>query len=89
MRQGVARPYTWILTGDTGIPCSGFMFFGLGFICCFGIYFFVPDFTGRSFAQIDECFYKRVPARKFKSFECDGDYGRDLSRPGAAPYLEA
>ncbi|KAK4939036.1 hypothetical protein LTR10_020610 [Elasticomyces elasticus] len=29
-------------------------------------------------AQIDELFVRRIPARKFQSTECTGDYGRDL-----------
>jgi hypothetical protein len=55
------------------------MFFILGFISCFAVYFFVPEFSGRSYAQLDELFARRVPARKFKEFKCTGDYGRDLT----------
>ncbi len=56
----------------------GFMFFGLGVISCVLVVLYVPDFTGKSFAQIDECFYRRIPARQFASTVCTGDYGRDL-----------
>jgi hypothetical protein len=29
-------------------------------------YFFIPDYTGRSHAQIDELFSRRIPARKVR-----------------------
>jgi hypothetical protein len=37
-----------------------------------------PEYAGRTYGLIDELFIRKVPARKFKSFECSGDYGRDL-----------
>lgn len=57
---------------------TGYLFFGLGLGCCVVIYFFIPEYSGRSFAQLDELFERRIPARKFASTVCTGEYGRDL-----------
>jgi len=59
-------------------PKTAFMFFILGVVCSVAIYLFIPEYAGRSYAQIDELFQRRIPARKFRSTECTGDYGRDL-----------
>ena len=69
----VVLPYELVAIG----PKTGYMFFGIGVICSVAIWFFIPDLSGRSYAQMDELFERRVPARKFKDFECTGDYGRD------------
>ncbi|OJJ50968.1 hypothetical protein ASPZODRAFT_138093 [Penicilliopsis zonata CBS 506.65] len=37
------------------------------------------DYTGRSYAQLDEMFINRVPTRKFSQLVCSGDYGYDLT----------
>lgn len=57
---------------------TGFLFGGLGCLCVAGIWFLVPEFSGRSYAQLDELFVRKVPARKFRTTECTGDYGRDV-----------
>lgn len=57
----------------------GYLFAGLGLMCMLLIWFFIPDFTGRSYAQIDELFLRKIPARKFVSTECTGNYGRDVT----------
>ncbi|KIV86711.1 hypothetical protein PV11_02309 [Exophiala sideris] len=57
---------------------TGFFFGSLGLVSLILVYFLIPDYTGRSDAQIDELFVRRIPARKFQSTECTGDYGRDL-----------
>ncbi|GFZ45718.1 hypothetical protein JCM24511_03447 [Saitozyma sp. JCM 24511] len=57
---------------------TGFMFFILGVACCVGVYFLVPEYAGRSYAQLDELFARKIPARKFKSTETTGEYGRDV-----------
>jgi hypothetical protein len=49
---------------------TAFMFAILGAICVAVIYLAIPDYTGRSFAQIDELFYRRVPARQWKKDVC-------------------
>lgn len=62
------------------MPSSlGYLFAGLGLMCMLLIWFFIPDFTGRSYAQIDELFLRKIPARKFASTECTGNYGRDVT----------
>ena len=30
-------------------------------------YFFMPEFKNRSYAELDELFTRRIPARKFKT----------------------
>lgn len=57
-------------------PQTGYMFFGIGVICIILIYIWIPDVTGRSYAQLDELFERKLPARKFKSAVCTGEYGR-------------
>lgn len=58
-------------------PKTGYMFFGIGIICTVLTYIWIPDVTGRTYAQLDELFEKRIPARKFKHTQCTGDYGTD------------
>jgi hypothetical protein len=43
------------------------------------VYLFIPEYSGRTYAQIDEMFLRKVPARRFKTFQCSGNYGRDLN----------
>ncbi|KAL8291287.1 hypothetical protein RQP46_002265 [Phenoliferia psychrophenolica] len=59
---------------------SGFLFAGLGATSCVIVYLFIPDFTGRTFAELDELFARKIPARKFRSTTTTGDYGRDLDQ---------
>ncbi|GAA5999662.1 uncharacterized protein JCM10292_003680 [Rhodotorula paludigena] len=60
-------------------PKAGFIFFAFGVVCCILVFFFIPDLTGRSFAEIDELFARRIPARRFASTKTTGNYGADLS----------
>jgi hypothetical protein len=57
----------------------GYLFAGLGAVCIVLLWFFIPDLTGRSYAQIDELFLRKIPARKFASTECTGHYGREVT----------
>ncbi|KAG0655501.1 hypothetical protein C6P46_000847 [Rhodotorula mucilaginosa] len=59
-------------------PKTGFIFFGFGVACVVLVWFFIPDLTGRTFAQIDELLARRIPARKFSKTETTGDYGNNL-----------
>jgi SP family general alpha glucoside:H+ symporter-like MFS transporter len=54
------------------------MFVVLGTISSVVTWLWIPEYAGRTYAQIDELFIRKVPTRKFKSFECSGEYGRDL-----------
>ena len=58
-------------------PKTGYMFFGFGVICCVLIYIWIPDVTGRTYAQLDELFERKILARKFKETVCTGNYGLD------------
>lgn len=60
-------------------PKTGYMFFGIGVVCCVLIWLWIPDVTGRTYAQLDELFERRIPARKFKETVCTGEYGKDVA----------
>ncbi|KAK4626468.1 Alpha-glucosides permease MPH2 [Fulvia fulva] len=50
---------------------AGFFWAGLAFLCCIYTYFRVPEPKGRTFAEMDLLFERRVSARKFASTEVD------------------
>ncbi|OJJ51058.1 hypothetical protein ASPZODRAFT_162942 [Penicilliopsis zonata CBS 506.65] len=62
-----ASTISYIVT-DIGLN-SGYLFAGFAAVSVVITYLFIPDFTGRSFAQVDELFSRRIPARKFSSTE--------------------
>lgn len=57
--------------GNLGGRC-GYFFFGLSAICIVVIYFFIPETFNRSYAELDEIFQERVPARKTPDYVCKG-----------------
>lgn len=57
---------------------TGFMFFILGCICLVGVWFLIPEYAGRTYAELDELFHRRIPARQFEKTVCTGDYGREI-----------
>jgi len=66
--------------GGTGWGAkTGFMFFILGCLCIVGVWFMIPEYAGRTYAELDELFARKVPARKFKSTVTTGEYGRELT----------
>ena len=73
--SGIYLPF---MLAGRGTLISGFTFGGCGVLFLILSLFVVPDYTGRSHAQIDELFVRGIPARKFASTECTGDYGRDI-----------
>ncbi|KAF5001208.1 hypothetical protein FDECE_11028 [Fusarium decemcellulare] len=48
-----------------------FVFFGLSVPMCVYLYFCLPELKGRNYAEVQEMFENRVPARKFKSYICE------------------
>lgn len=50
---------------------TGFFWAGLCFFCIVYTYFRVPEPRGRSFAELDVLFERRVSARKFAETEVD------------------
>ncbi|KAJ6015316.1 hypothetical protein N7540_009907 [Penicillium herquei] len=48
-----------------------FIFGGLSVICLAYLWFFQPETAGRSYAELDEMFISKVPARKFKEYRTD------------------
>ncbi|KAJ5710641.1 hypothetical protein N7488_004797 [Penicillium malachiteum] len=75
--SNIAIPYM-LETNRLGVGGSEIYFAAFGVIDILVTYFFIPDFTGRSYAQIDELFALRIPARKFRNTVCTGTYGRDI-----------
>lgn len=81
----IAIPYMLETPGNKGLGVGGsaIYFAGFGVLTLLVTYFFIPDYTGRSYAQIDELFARKVAARKFRTTVCTGDYGRDILHHGA------
>lgn len=50
---------------------TAFIFGGLSVLCWIYLFFFQPETARRSFEEIDELFFKKVPARKFKGYVTD------------------
>ncbi|KAM5351206.1 hypothetical protein ACJ41O_003929 [Fusarium nematophilum] len=48
-----------------------FIFFAFSVPMCVYLYFCLPEMKGRNYAEIQEMFDKNVPARKFKTYECN------------------
>jgi uncharacterized membrane protein len=67
----IVLPYELAAIG----PTTGYMFFGFGVLTTLAVWFLIPELSGRTYAEMDELFEKKIPARKFKSTICTGDYG--------------
>lgn len=50
---------------------AGFFWGGVCFLCIVYVYFRLPEPRGRTFAELDVLFEKRISARKFASTEVD------------------
>lgn len=50
---------------------TAFIFAGLTLVSWVFLWWYLPETSGRSYAQLDEMFSKRVSVRKFKKFESD------------------
>lgn len=61
-----------------GVHGIGYFFGSFGMTMVVLTVVFIPDYTGLSFAQIDELFLKRIPARRFRGTQTTGEYGRDI-----------
>ena len=49
-----------------------FIFGGLSVLSTIYLWFYQPEVAGRSYEELDEMFRRRVPARKFKTYQLDG-----------------
>jgi len=56
--------------GNLGGKC-GYVWGATGFLCLVTAYFFLPEYKGRSYREIDILFKRRVPARKWTKTEID------------------
>ena len=50
-----------------------FIFGGLCVLCLVYLWFFQPETTGRTYAELDEMFMNKVSARKFKQYKTDAE----------------
>ncbi|KAF6840437.1 maltose permease [Colletotrichum plurivorum] len=48
-----------------------FVFFGLSVPMCVYLYFCLPEMKGRNYLELQEMFQKGVPAREFKTYQCE------------------
>lgn len=68
---GVLIPYMLNPTAWNMGGLSGFVWAGTGMLCFIWAYFRLPEPKGRTFAELDVLFEKRVSARKFKETDVD------------------
>jgi hypothetical protein len=50
---------------------TSFIFGGLSVLCWIYLFFYQPETANRSFEEIDEMFFKHVPARQFRHYVTD------------------
>lgn len=50
---------------------TSFIFGGLSVLCWIYLFYYQPETANRNFEEIDEMFFKHVPAREFKGFVTD------------------
>lgn len=74
-----AIPYMLVQApAGLGVNGVGFFFFAFGVTMIVITVIWLPDYSGLSYAQIDELFLKRTQARRFRSTPTTGEYGRDI-----------
>ncbi|KAL2105088.1 hypothetical protein VUR80DRAFT_9011 [Thermomyces stellatus] len=49
-----------------------FVFFAFSVPVCVYLYFCLPEMKGRTYLELQEMFQNRVPARKFRTYQCTG-----------------
>lgn len=47
---------------------TAWLFFALGSLVCVAIWFYVPEPSQRNYAEMDEMYGKKVPARRMKHY---------------------
>jgi MFS transporter, SP family, general alpha glucoside:H+ symporter len=52
-----------------------FVFFATSLPMCIYLYFCLPELKGRNYAEVQEMFENKVPARKFKSYVAEVGHG--------------
>lgn len=77
------RDYLSVVICHFVTPTNTHSFAAFGVFDIIMTYFFIPDFTGRSYAQLDELFSRKIPARQFRTTVCTGSYGLDILHQGA------
>lgn len=66
---------------------TGFFWAGFCFLCIIYVYFRVPEPAGRTFAELDLLFERRVSARKFAKTKVDV-FGESVEGGGVAAQYE-
>lgn len=67
--NGVLTPYMLNPTAWNWSNYAGFFWGGIAFLCLIYSYFRLPEPKGRTFAELDVLFERRIPARKFAETE--------------------
>jgi SP family general alpha glucoside:H+ symporter-like MFS transporter len=68
---GVMTPYMLNPTAWNWVGKAGFFFGGLSVICAIWTFFRLPETGGRTYEELDILFQRKIPARKFASYEVD------------------
>ncbi|KAH8700999.1 putative MFS alpha-glucoside transporter [Talaromyces proteolyticus] len=84
---GVLTPYMLNPSAWNWSNYAGFFWAGICFCCIIYTYFRVPEPRGRTFAELDMLFEKKVNARKFASTEVDV-FEEDVDKGIAVTYKE-
>ncbi|OCF41065.1 hypothetical protein I317_05076 [Kwoniella heveanensis CBS 569] len=90
MCQGLAAVYVYIapilLNSDAfGLGKTVFFWAGMATLVYLAILYMVPETKGRSYAELDELFERRIPAWKFASTETEEDIQRkEIAAQGTA-----
>ncbi|KAI8626599.1 MFS monosaccharide transporter-like protein [Xylariaceae sp. FL1651] len=65
-------------------PKYGYIWTGSCAIAAIWIWVYLPEVKGRTLEEIDEMFEARVPARKFRKYQCTGTHFALVEKPQAA-----
>ncbi|KAL4967226.1 general substrate transporter [Aspergillus stella-maris] len=75
-----STPYLFSTPGANLGARLGYIWGGCAFVGAIWVWFFMPELKGRSLEDIDELFEARLPAWRFKGYECTGLNGRNLAK---------
>ena len=60
-----------------------FVFFGVSLPCLVWLFLALPETKGRTFEELDIMFQRRVPTKKFASYQFSDDMVEDVRRSSA------
>jgi MFS transporter, SP family, general alpha glucoside:H+ symporter len=65
----VAMPYMLNSDQANWRGKAGYLFGGISLVCCIWCWFRIPESRGRTFEELDIMFEKKIPARKFSTYD--------------------